>query len=117
MEIKQIAEAFSKHDFKSTYKHIDEDVIWHLIGGDDLKGKEAVLKACDTSAEYLANVETTFLKFKTFVSDNTIIIDSMADYVEENGEKSTVSSCDIYEFEDGKLKQITSYTIELQQSK
>lgn len=115
--MKQVAENFSRHHFEKTISHIDDSVVWHLIGGSDIHGKDAVIDACKESAKYLKNVKTTFLKFKTFVSENSVIIDSLGEYVEKDGAVSVVSSCDIYEFVEGKLKEITSYTVEIPQTK
>jgi ketosteroid isomerase-like protein len=116
MDIRSIAEAISKHTFKEAYEHFAEDITWNLIGGKVLRGKDEVKKTCEESAEYLSTVTTTFTSFKTYVSENTVIIESSAEYVDEKNEKSVVASCDIYAFTNDKLQVITSYNIELPQT-
>jgi len=41
------------------------------------------------------------------------VIDSPAEYLEVENERSVVASCDIYDFASGELSTITSYTVEI----
>jgi hypothetical protein len=111
--IKQMSEDFSRHHFEQTYPFILETVEWHLIGDKVLVGKNHIMEACNQSAQYLKGVRTHFKKFKTIKSNNCVVIDSLADYVDENDAVTTVASCDIYEFIGEQLAKITSYCIEI----
>src|SRR5215213_1364521 len=113
IELKPIAEAFSTHKFETTYQHFSDEITWDLIGGEVIRGKEAVIKTCNESSTYLSKVETTFKKFKIFVGENSVVIDSLAEYSDEKNDKSVVASCDIYEFKGDKLHKVTSYTVEI----
>jgi len=64
------------------------------------------------SAHYLSGVTTTFTRTRTIVGPDVVVIDSQADYL-DGTEATTVASCDIYDFADGKVSAITSYTVEL----
>jgi hypothetical protein len=111
--IQQISEDFSRHHFEQTYPFLSNTVEWHLIGDKVLVGKDSIMEACNQSAQYLKGVKTQFKKFKTVKSDKSVVIDSLADYIDENNAITTVASCDIYEFVGGQLAQITSYCIEI----
>ena len=113
MTTEQIAEAFSRHAFATTYPHIAEGVVWDNVGGPQITGRAELIETCDQSAAYLAGVTTTFSRFRSVVGENTVVIDSLADYIDGDGETTTVASCDIYDFTDGLLSRITSYTMEL----
>jgi hypothetical protein len=113
LTIQQIAEAFSGHNSTATFPYLSETVTWNMVGDKTLEGKQNVMDTCHQSAEYLATVATKFSKFKVVVSDNCIVIDSVADYVDNQQEVSTISSCDIYAFKNGLISEITSYCIEL----
>ncbi len=110
---KEIAEAFSGHKFESTYDVLADDIVWNNVGGDQYQGKAATVEACNTAAQHMADVTTVFTTFRSFAGDDFAVVDSQADYTDESGEKTTVASCDIYTFSDGKLATITSYNIEL----
>ena len=112
----QIAEAFSRHEFARTYPYFAESIRWNVIGGEQLAGQEAVTQTCEQSAEFLAKVTTTFTKFRAVVGEDCVVIDSEAIYTDADQETSTVASCDLYDFTDGKLVGITSYTISLDES-
>ena len=113
LTISQIAEAFSRHEFEQTYSYWLDTIRWNLIGDEQLNGKEQVLQSCRQSADYLASVTTRFRQFAVIADDTRVVIDSVADYVDAEHNKTTVASCDIYGFVGGKLVSITSYSVEL----
>ena len=113
LSIEAIARAFSGHDFEAAYPYLADDVSWRIVGGEQLTGKAAVVGACEQSAAYLAEAATEFRQFRTLVGESWVVIDSLADYTDTEHKTSTVASCDIYDFQDGMLSEISSYNIEL----
>ncbi len=111
--IEAIAEAFSRHRFAETYRHLAVDVRWELIGGSTLTGRDAVIEASEESNRHLAHTTTEFGKFKTVVGSDSVAVDSLAEYVDPDGDRSVVASCDLYDFVDGAVTAITSYTVEV----
>jgi hypothetical protein len=111
--ITETAEAFSRHQFDETYPLILDEAQWTLVGGEPIRGKSDILKACEEAASGLRDVKTTFTRFKVMTTDDCVVIDSQAEYVGDDGESSHVASCDIYEFTDGNIAVITSYNVEL----
>lgn len=109
----QIAEAFSHHDFEAAYPYLTEDVRWNIVGQRRVEGKEKVIAVCRESAAYLTGVVTNFVKFRTVVTDDCVVIDSVAEYTNKEEKPSYVASCDIYDFTNGKVSEITSYTVEV----
>jgi limonene-1,2-epoxide hydrolase len=109
----QIAEAFSHHDFEAAYPYLADDVRWNLVGERLVEGKEKVIAVCRESAAYLTGVTTDFVKFRTVVTDDCVVIDSVAEYTDKEEQLSYVASCDIYDFTNGKVSEITSYTVEV----
>jgi hypothetical protein len=47
------------------------------------------------------------------VGDESVVVDSLARYTADGADTSVVASCDIYDFVDGRISEIVSYTIEL----
>ena len=109
----ETAEAFSRHQFGDTYPFILDEAEWTLVGGDHIRGKADIISACEESARELVDVETTFTRFKVIATDDCVVIDSRAEYIDEDGRSSHVASCDIYEFVDRDVAAITSYTVEV----
>ena len=109
-----VAEAFSRHDFAATFDRLADAVEWRNIGGDDFRGKPAVIEACTTAAAYFETIRTAFEPFRVVDAGNTFVVQSKAAYINDR-ETSTVASCDIYEFADAMLTTITSYNVELLQ--
>lgn len=111
--IAELAESFSRHRFAETYPSMLDDLEWTQVGGTHVRGKDAVVAVCEDSAKYLAKVRTTFHRFKLIEAADCVVIDSRAEYVDDDGGSSTVASCDIYDFDGGKLAAITSYVVGL----
>jgi ketosteroid isomerase-like protein len=109
----KIARAFSSHRFKEALPHLADDIIWTLVGSEPVIGRKAVKQACKRTGAYLADVTTEFQRFRTVVGDESVVVDSLARYTEAGGDVSVVASCDIYDFVDGRVTEIVSYTVEL----
>jgi hypothetical protein len=107
----RIAEAFSGHRFPETYPYLSPTVRWHVVGASTLDGRDAVVAACESSGAELAGVTTTFRALRSIASPGTVVVESLADYVDADGETSTVASCDIYDFDGDLLVRITSYNL------
>jgi len=108
-----IARAFSGHAFHEAYPYLAEDVRWVLVGGPTLVGKQAAIEACEGTRQELADTETTFSKFRTIVGTDAVVVDVIGEYSAPDQAKSVVASCDIFDFADGMIRSITSYTTEL----
>ena len=107
-----VARAFSSHDFAAAAPSLAADIEWRLIGGQILRGREAVLAAIGETEAYLAKVRTTYERFDAYVGDGFVVIDSVAAYADD-GPVTRVASCDLYRFSGDELTGITSYTVEL----
>lgn len=107
-----IAEAFSRHQFATTFDSFAPNIEWRNLGGAHHIGKEAVIDACNRSSSYLNTVRTTFTRFRTIAATDCVVTDAQASYL-DGDETSTVASCDIYDFVNGRLTTITSYTVEV----
>ena len=113
LTIADIAAAFSRHEFSVAEPYIAEDIEWTLVGTATLVGKAEVLAACEQAAVDLADVSTEFSRFGVVANDSGAAVESIAEYVDAAGDRSTVASSDFYDFVDGRLTGIRSYNIEI----
>lgn len=111
--IEKIARAFSSHRFDQALPHLTDDVVWTQVGTPPLIGRKAVKKACDRTAADLAGVTTEFQRFRSVVGAESVAIESLARYTDSDGSVSIVASCDVYDFDDERITEIVSYTVEL----
>jgi SnoaL-like domain len=107
----QIAEAFSGGKFEFAYPYLSDDIKWNIVGDKILSGKNDLIKFCDQTAEYFLTVTTRFNMSNVIVGDNTVAINGTAEFINKENKKTVVASCDVYIFENGKLKEVTSYCI------
>ncbi|WP_461187456.1 nuclear transport factor 2 family protein [Arthrobacter sp. Z4-13] len=113
MTMEAVARAFSSHRFEDALSQLDDDIAWELVGGEALTGKLAVVDVCTSLARDLKGVKTTFDRFRVIAAASNAVVDSVASYVSADGSISRVASCDIYDFEDGRVVRIRSYNVEL----
>jgi ketosteroid isomerase-like protein len=110
--VRAIAESFSRHDFPVAYPYLHEDVTWTLVGDRRVVGRADVVATCERSAAYLAGVTSTFRRVKVVEAGSCVVVECEVEYAEDAG-LSRVSSCDLFDFTDGRLTAITSYTVNL----
>jgi limonene-1,2-epoxide hydrolase len=104
---------FHTMTLRPAYPYLTDDIRWNLVGERRVEGKEKVIAVCRESAAYLTGVTTDFVKFRTVATDDCVVIDSVAEYTDKEEKTSRVASCDIYDFTNGKVSEITSYTVEV----
>ena len=108
-----VARAISSHHFEAAIPRLAENVVWTLVGEEPLRGKDGVLALLEATEAELAATTSEFERFRSIPAGDTVVIDSVAHYVDATGDASTVASCDIYTFEEGLITEIRSYNIEL----
>ena len=111
MTNREIAEAFSGHRFDDALSHFADAVEWELIGDETVSGRDRVAEWCAGITTELADTTTSFPSFVTIDGGDVVAVDSVSVYADPDGETSTVSSCDIYHFTDGKVTRVRSYTV------
>ncbi len=113
LNIAQIAEAFCSHRFVETYPYMAERVRWNIIGREELIGREAVIERCDAAAKFLETISPTITKLKIHRTGDTVVVEGAAQFQDQENQTSGVASCDVFQFSDGRLIEITSYVIDL----
>ncbi|MBC7877919.1 MAG: nuclear transport factor 2 family protein [Anaerolineales bacterium] len=112
LNIDQIAEAFCSHRFAETYPYMADEIKWNIVGREELVGREAVIDQCNQSAKYLETVSTTITKLKIYHAETRVVVEGAAQFQDQENQTSSVASCDIFQFLDGRLVEITSYNVE-----
>jgi ketosteroid isomerase-like protein len=108
----EIAEAFSRHHFADAFPYLAPDVRWVAHGAEETVGRDAVVAVCEDTLAQLRDSTTTFRSFRTVVGTDAVVVDVVAHYEQPDGE-FVVASCDLYDFADGLVTAITSYTVAL----
>ena len=112
LNARSVAEAFSSHRFEDAFPYLAEGVVWLLPGAEGLEGRDAVVAACRSTAADLADTPIQVDRFVVVDGGDVVAVDTVTRYG-DGDEISTVASCDIYEYRDGLIVRITSYTVEV----
>ena len=113
LDIHQIAEAFCSYRFAVAYPYMADEIKWNIVGKEELVGREAVIDRCDKSAKFLETVSTISTKLKINRAETCVVVEGAAQFQDQENQTSSVASCDVFQFSDGRLVEITSYVIEL----
>jgi ketosteroid isomerase-like protein len=109
--IKQISEEFSNGNFKFCYDYLADNIVWDIVGDKIIQGKENVIGFCNKTAQYFLEVTTTFSMHNIIVDGNCVAINGTAEFINQEGKLTHISSCDVYRFKNEQLLNITSYCI------
>ena len=108
---RKIGEIFSAGDFKSAYDHFHDDITWKITGDKTTTGKNNVIGICD---KLLSEMDSSTLHNTNIIEDdNRIAIEGFCKFIDSENKAMQVDYCDVYDFEDSKIKSITSYCISL----
>jgi len=116
LDIDQIAKSFCNHKFTETFPYIVDKIKWNMIGREKLIGREAVIAQCNEGVKFLETVSTTHLNLKIYRMETCIIVEGAAQFQDQENQTSSVASCDVFQFSDEQLDEITSYVIDLNNS-
>ena len=76
-------------------------------------GREAVIARCAEAAKFLETVSTTLTKQKINRAETCVVVEGGAQFQDQEKQTSSVASCDVFQFSDGRLVEITSYVVGL----
>ena len=107
---RSIARQFSQGDFAAAYLFFSNAVEWEIVGDQVLKGKESVIDFCTNMTSAM---DGSVLANENYIeTENQIAIQGRCSYLNEAKQESLIQYCDIYVFENSKIKRITSYCID-----
>jgi hypothetical protein len=113
LNIDQIAEAFCSWRFAMTYPYMADVIKWNIVGREELSGRKAVIDRCDKSAKFLETVSATLTRLKIHRAETFVVVEGAAQFQDQENQTSSVASCDVFQFSDDRLVEITSYVIDL----
>ena len=101
--------AVSRGEYEEFLKYCTDDVTWTFVGEQVLRGKSAI-------EEYMRKTYLNPPQFdvKRFIKENDSLV-AMGNISMEDaeGKVSKYSYCDVWEFRDGKMAELTAYVVEV----
>ena len=111
--LRQLNEAFANSDIDFIIQNVTDDIKWTVQGDFSLQGKEDFTKAL----EEMAAPEPFELEIENIITHGR---SASVDGIMRSGDGKTYAFCDIYQFngfKNAKVKEMTSYVIELKEQK
>ncbi len=113
LDTDQIAEASCSWRFAETYPYMADEIKWNIVGREERMGRAAVIARCTEAAKFLATVSATMTQLKIHRAEACVIVEGAAQFQDQENQTSSVASCDVFQFSDERLVEITSYVVEL----
>ncbi len=110
----EIAVAFASQRYDEVEPHLADDVFWDLVGGNPRLDKREVTAFLAETSAILRTATSSVLEQRVVDGGDTVVVDSVIEYVYADGERSVVSACDILEFEGGLVVHIRTWAGERQ---
>jgi ketosteroid isomerase-like protein len=111
--VEQYMNAFNKADHAEILSCLTNDVEWILPGVYDLKGKEAFDKEIANDAF----IQPPVIIVTRVVEENDVVVaEGTVQTKKKTGEVINLVFCDVFVMQDGKIKQLTSYLMEVKQN-
>ncbi len=104
----QVLTAFDNNDSARLMELITDDFEWDMVGDQLVKGRENVEKMFNETEVPYKMVSTT-KDIKVF-NENTGVCKGVVIMEDKQGNRTEQYYCDLYEFEEGKLKRMTTFT-------
>lgn len=107
--ITKVLTAFDNNDTETILAHMADDVTWVMAGYETVSGKQAVEKFFADNAD----TRVTYNKMKHLIIDGDLIAaHGESQCTNTDGKVYNMYYCDVYELSNGKIKQMTTYTVE-----
>lgn len=97
--------ALAEGNYDEFITYCTEDIKWQNVGGSTFHGKVELLKYISSNYNGLVFTTENYIKEKDFVVELGQIL------FEKNGESKHSSFCDVWNFKDGFIRQVTSFVI------
>jgi|SRR5690606_17224595 len=97
--------ALAEGSYDEFITYCTEDIKWENIGNSTIHGKIELLKYI--SSAYDGVVFTT----EKYIKEKDVVVELGQIVFEKNGESKKSSYCDIWNFKDGLIHQVTSFVI------
>ncbi|SER23863.1 SnoaL-like domain-containing protein [Gracilibacillus ureilyticus] len=117
LRAKRFNDAFASGNVDYIIGNTANDVSWHLVGADELRGRESVNKMLEpmrgvVPKEYKTN--------NILIHGNKAVVEGTMIMPKANGEYQSYAYCDVYTFDQSNketIKDLTAYLIELPNEK
>jgi len=102
----KISEEFAKGNLVFAGAYLADDVKWNILGENSIIGKEEVLEV----SKMLQLESFPVITIKNIVAEGGyVVIESTGKATTRNGKPYNQTYCDVFKFNEGKLKEITTY--------
>jgi ketosteroid isomerase-like protein len=107
--VQNINQAFRDNDMQAFVNYCADDVTWNMIGNEIVTGKQGIL---DFMKGMPVNCEPVLNEERIMVSENGAVCTGTMEMPSPDGSLFKGGFCDVYQFENGKVKTIDTYIVE-----
>ena len=102
----KISEKFAEGNFEFAETYLADDIKWNILGENSITGKQQVLEV----SKMLHLESFPIITIKNIIAEgNYVVIESTGEATTKKGKQYNQTYCDVFRFNEGKLKEVTTY--------
>ena len=110
--VERYMDGFNKSDHEQILSCLTDDVAWEMPGAFHLAGKEAFDKEIENDA-FTGRPTITIVRM--IEEDQVVMAEGTVRCERRNGDFLNAVFCDVFSMQNGKIKRLTTYLIELKE--
>jgi len=108
--VQKINQAFRDNDMEAFVSYCADDITWTMVGNETVTGKQGIL---DFMKGMPGNCEPVLTEKLIIAGEDSAACTGTMEMPNPDGSTYHGAFCDVYQFENGKVKTIDTYIIEL----
>lgn len=110
---KDIAFLLSTGKFSEASSYLSKEVKWNIVNDQELNGFIEVQRYFESVSEYFDTVVTNFKVDEVIENKDKVVVVGTAEFYKDDKLLNVIEACDVYLFENNKVKELKSFCISL----
>ncbi|MBZ8172194.1 hypothetical protein FOG26_03255 [Staphylococcus cohnii] len=110
---KDIASLLSMGKFYEASSYLSKEVKWNIVNDIELNGFTEVERYFESVSEYFDTVVTNFVIDEVIENKDKVVVVGTAEFYRDAKLLNVIEACDVYLFENNKVKELKSFCIPL----
>lgn len=108
---KDIAFLLSTGKFSEASSYLSKEVKWNIVNDQELNGFIEVQRYFESVSEYFDTVVTNFKVDEVIENKDKVVVVGTAEFYKDDKLLNVIEACDVYLFENNKVKELKSFCI------
>lgn len=117
MIVMKFINEFVNGNIEASINYLSDDIKWNIVGMPSINGKQNFLRAMKMMGLWQTspneNIPSNDGRENIIAEGDFVVIENFDDLINKNGDHNNPAHCDIYRVENGKIKEVTTYVVDI----